>query len=1106
MDEKKEEKEEKEQDVSSEEETSIEKLLREREKLDERLKDKFSRNVTVMFTDIKGSTSFFETYGDIEGRLMVQKHNEMLFPLVEKYKGRVIKTIGDAIMAAFEEPVEAVRSAIDMQGKLFEYNKKKKEKKDRIHIRIGVNTGEGLVEKHDIFGDVVNVAARVESLTEPDEIMISAPVYEEVRRTDDILCRYASETTVKGKEEPIEMYRVVWGDEEAVAGLTRGAPAAKIAKKRKGLKRCLEIDISREGDTLKVTAVEKSGRAQSTVRPYEEMRISMPKIDERCQEITDLLNRANTRGKVSKEILAKLRDVGQVLFDELLTAKAKETLRSATVDDLIFHIEDNLVQIPWELLNDGNQFLCQKFNMGRIVKTKHDVVNIKQRVLSRPLKMLIVSDPRGDLEASSKEGQAIREMLDANASFISANQRSGQITSAYITEKIRNFDMVHYAGHADYNPEDPSSSGWLLEGGKFTSADIMKLIGGRPMPALVFCNACQSGQTEEWKIGSSYNQEIFGLANAFLLSGVQHYVGTFWEILDEPGARFAGEFYRAIMDGASIGEAMRQARMFLIKEYGEDTIVWASYMLYGDPGFNYFEFAEEEAEEAGEAEMARQELGEAAHLRSTPGETISFEAAAAPAYSKKAIAFGAAIVVVALALIFFFLQGRKEMGLEKDPYLLAYSQLHKNQIQGARNWFEGLPDDDPRKFEGLAAVFYELGDYDRALEMSNKSLEIAPYNVYGNVIKGNILFSQGKLDEAIGAYEKAADKTGGIRWQKAEALNGIARIYSSRGENEKAVEFYGLAAQLNPQSSEINANYGVAMQRVGNTSGALSSFQKAATMNPGDTQAAFLLAAANKKQEAAEDKERQQRIDKLVGELAETFKAGGAPEPAADQWTSRPIAISFLDFSSKGAPSSREGEDDFFLLQVSSLLQESGRVQIVERELLDKLLAELKLSSTDLVDRNTAVRLGRILSARIIATGSTMRYKNDVQVSIRLIDTETTSLKGAIVGSGKELASLAQDVAEKIVSKIKKGYPIRAKILSLEENQVVLNIGTDTGVQNGMEFKVIEEVKTEAGRRVRYRPIGTIAIASVEVDSAYATISEKSKDFKEEMKLEQIIR
>ncbi len=1065
---------------------SIEDLLRERQKLDEQLKERFSQKITVMFTDIKGSTNFFETYGDIEGRLMVQKHNEMLFPCVEDNGGRVIKTIGDAIMAAFEEPVAAVRAATAMQLVLHDYNRTKTEKKDQIHVRIGINTGEGIVEKSDIFGDVVNVAARVESLTEPDEIMISGPVYEDVRKTDDILCRYAKQTKVKGKEEAIDVYRVIWSEEEALAGVTRGTPAAKLARRRRSMKRRLEIDISRDGETLKITASEKTDMGQSTIRPYEEMQVAMSKIHSRCDEVTELLNRANTRGKVSKDILNKMRDVGQVLFDDLLSAKAKETLRSSTVDDLVFYIEDTLVQIPWELLYDGEQFLCQKFNMGRLVKTRQNIVNIKQRVLSRPLKMLIVSDPRGDLENSSIEGRAIREQLDQNATFISANQRSGQITADYVTEKIRNFDIVHYAGHADYDKDDPSNSGWLLDGGKLTSADIMKLVGGRPMPALVFCNACQSGQTEEWQLGASYNQEIFGLANAFLLSGVQHYVGTFWEILDEPGKHFAIEFYRAMLEGAAIGEAMREARMSLVKEYGEDTIVWASYMLYGDPGFSYFDFAGDEEELDAEESGSRQHLGEAAHLRSTASETVSFDAPAAAGSNKKSFLAAGALIVALLAVALYFVRPGAGPDVSQDPYLSAYALLNAGKLEEARRGFEGLAADDPRRFEGLAAVLYDMGDFEAAREMSDKALETAPYNMYARVIQGNLLFNAGNLDGALESYEQAAERKGGPKWQKAEALNGIARIHSSRGDTARAAEFYARAAQLNPESSVIMSNQAWAMQRMGDSAGSLESFKKAAGANPGDPYAAAFLADALRKKEAEADQARRQRVDKLIDDLVESFKSGSVPPPPGDDWTSRPVTISFMNFTSKGAPAAREGEDDFFMLQLSSLLQESGRVQIVERELLDSLLEELKLSSTDLVDRTTSLRLGRVLSARVIATGSLMRYNGDTQISIRLTDTETTMLKGAVTGSDRNLDKLARSVAEKIVQRLNKGYPVRGLIDSLEDGQVLLNIGAAAGVQEGMQFKVLEETSS-AGGRTRNRPVGTITAASVDQDFSYAT-------------------
>ncbi|MBI3089732.1 MAG: adenylate/guanylate cyclase domain-containing protein, partial [Candidatus Tectomicrobia bacterium] len=192
---------------------SIEALLKERMRLDEELSRTYSRRITVMFTDIKGSTSFFERRGDIEGRIMVERHNSLLFPIIEAHGGAVIKTIGDAIMAKFEQAEQAVLAAMAMQRRLAEDNRQR-ETRDQIHIRVGVNTGLGIVEKNDVFGDVVNVAARVESLCDPDQILLSAATFAEVRNSEDIICRAHKEATVRGKEEALKVYRVLWAPEE----------------------------------------------------------------------------------------------------------------------------------------------------------------------------------------------------------------------------------------------------------------------------------------------------------------------------------------------------------------------------------------------------------------------------------------------------------------------------------------------------------------------------------------------------------------------------------------------------------------------------------------------------------------------------------------------------------------------------------------------------------------------------------------------------------------------------------------------------------------------------------------------------------------------------
>jgi len=106
------------------------------------------------------------------------------------------------------------------------------------------------------------------------------------------------------------------------------------------------------------------------------------------------------------------------------------------------------------------------------------------------------------------------------------------------------------------------------------------------MPSLIFSNACQSARTDAWE--SEGAEASFGLANAFLYAGVRHYIGTFWEIRDQSGSDFALEFYRHIFSGKSVGEAVKEGRQSLTEKYGQDSVSWAAYLLYGDPRFSYF--------------------------------------------------------------------------------------------------------------------------------------------------------------------------------------------------------------------------------------------------------------------------------------------------------------------------------------------------------------------------------------------------------------------------------------------------------------------------------------------------------------------------------------
>ncbi len=166
-----------------------------------------TKPVTVMFTDIVDSTRYWDVQGDLQGRLMVDQHNRLVFPVIKKFKGKIIKTIGDAVMASFRSPDNALRAAIGIQQALAAY--RAKNENFNLEIRIGMHTGGAIVEKRDVFGDTVNIAARVEGESDANEILISQDTKEKLEDDDFHLSRKTS-FVPKGKTNRIVVYSCDW--------------------------------------------------------------------------------------------------------------------------------------------------------------------------------------------------------------------------------------------------------------------------------------------------------------------------------------------------------------------------------------------------------------------------------------------------------------------------------------------------------------------------------------------------------------------------------------------------------------------------------------------------------------------------------------------------------------------------------------------------------------------------------------------------------------------------------------------------------------------------------------------------------------------------------
>ncbi|HIK09816.1 MAG TPA: adenylate/guanylate cyclase domain-containing protein [Oscillatoriaceae cyanobacterium M33_DOE_052] len=147
--------------------------------LSERERIKIS-SVTVMFTDITGSTSMYEKLGDVKAYNIVRDHFEILFGAIEHHGGTVLKTIGDAVMASFISSEAAIKAAVNALNDFQDYNQNRPED-EQVKVKIGIHRGStvlvNLNNRLDYFGSTVNKAARIQGVSQSWEISLSEEVY-----------------------------------------------------------------------------------------------------------------------------------------------------------------------------------------------------------------------------------------------------------------------------------------------------------------------------------------------------------------------------------------------------------------------------------------------------------------------------------------------------------------------------------------------------------------------------------------------------------------------------------------------------------------------------------------------------------------------------------------------------------------------------------------------------------------------------------------------------------------------------------------------------------------------------------------------------------------
>lgn len=191
---------------------------------DSRFLDTLARRFyAVMFTDIKDSTGYYTRAGDVAGRLKVRRHDELLYPIVAEHAGQVVNHTGDGLLGAFDEPNDCCRAAVVMQQALARHNEEVGDKEDELHVRVAAHAGVGLRDPANVFGQIVNAAARIQLVADPDQIVISGALYAHLGEGLQQRCSFLQERELRGTGQVHRLYELAWSAGEPLLPQSWGA-------------------------------------------------------------------------------------------------------------------------------------------------------------------------------------------------------------------------------------------------------------------------------------------------------------------------------------------------------------------------------------------------------------------------------------------------------------------------------------------------------------------------------------------------------------------------------------------------------------------------------------------------------------------------------------------------------------------------------------------------------------------------------------------------------------------------------------------------------------------------------------------------------------------
>ncbi|MBE2194726.1 MAG: CHAT domain-containing protein [Anaerolinea sp.] len=295
-----------------------------------------------------------------------------------------------------------------------------------------------------------------------------------------------------------------------------------------------------------------------------------------CQEMLQCLRDSSAKS-LNESARREIIDLGNTLYRQLLLPRTEgdllRTIAEGAVIPLLISGDSEMVNIPWELLHDGQDFLGVHYPVGR-------------QLLSRPgtpvaapwsggeMRCLLIADPLGDLEDARREAQTLQKWLtDRKITCHLLMGAEAKSTSVLVKLTRGNYHFIHYSGHVALDEKSRQKHyNLILHDGHLSSVEIGKALG-QNSPVVVL-NGCDTASVD-------------GLADAFINGGAQLVVGSLYEVPDAGAGQWAERFYEGLLRGLPAGESLRLARQSLWTE-GRFPLAGLAFVMYGNPCLQLF--------------------------------------------------------------------------------------------------------------------------------------------------------------------------------------------------------------------------------------------------------------------------------------------------------------------------------------------------------------------------------------------------------------------------------------------------------------------------------------------------------------------------------------